>query len=88
MTDRQIDIRIAKLDALKVEIAKLEDERKKLEEQVKVALGDSETRQTAKWKVTWTRYLAPVFHKDRIPQEMVEQATTYAERRRFGFAKV
>ena len=88
MTDRQIDNRIEKLKKLKVEIARLEAERSRLEEQVKTALGDDETRETRNWKVTWTKYIAPVFHKDRIPQEMVEAATTYAERRRFGFARV
>lgn len=88
MTDRQIDNRIAKIEAIKAQVAELEEARKALEAEVKDALGEAEVRKTQNWKVTWTRYLAPVFHKDRIPQEMVDAATTYAERRRFGFAKV
>lgn len=88
MTDRQIDIRIKKIEAIKTQVAELEEARKALEEEVKTVLGDAETYETRNWKVTWTKYIAPVFHKEWIPKEMVDSATTFTVRRRFGFAKM
>ena len=85
MTEKQIDIRVAKLDKLDKEIKELSKQADALKKELQKELGERDSMDGNKWTVGWTRYMYSFFDKKQLPKELVDECTTKVERKRFGW---
>ena len=88
MTEKMIDNRIRKSDALDAQIKALEAEKKALEQEVKDYMGDTEEVITKTYIVKWTKYSSnkfdsKAFQKDR--PKVYEKYLKPIESRRFSY---
>lgn len=92
LTDRQIDNRIDKIEALKAQEAELEAKRKALEAEVKMALGDKEDRKTKRYVVTYKWEVRHILDRKRLdadyPGLYEEYKTRESKAQKFNYKPV
>lgn len=89
LSDRQVDNRIAKIDAIKAQIADLKAAQAALEDEVKAALGAAEIRETGKYIVTHKREVRHLLDRKRLdadcPGLYEEYQTRISETMKFNY---
>lgn len=92
LTDRQVNNRLEKLEALKAQMAELEAKQKALEAQIKEALGGKESRDTGKYIVTNKKEVRHLFDRKRFdadhPGVYEEYKTRISECMKFNYRTV
>ena len=89
MTNKQIDNRIEKLEALEAQIKALEKQADAVKDELKAELGDSEHLETAKHRVNWARVLTERLDSKALKAEhpkMYSQYVKTTESRRFSYS--
>lgn len=92
LTDRQIDNRLDKIEALKAQEAELEAKRKTLENEVKMALGGKEDRKTKRYVVTYKWEVRHILDRKRLdadyPGLYEEYKTRESKAQKFNYKPV
>ena len=89
LTARQIDNRIAKLEAIREQEKALEKARAALEDEIKEAMGDAEHVDTGRFKVNWTRVASTRLDTKALKAERPDVYEAYAKEqqtRRFSYS--
>ena len=90
-TERTLNTRLQKLDALKTERAEIDEKIKALEDAIKEDLGDEEERKTSKYVVRWTRFTSSRFDSKafgKIHPKLLQEFTKTSECRRFSYSAI
>lgn len=88
MTLRQVDNRIAKLEALEAEKKLLEAKIAELKEAIQDEMGDNELMETGKYIIKWTFFIKNSFDSKRFKTDHVKLYNEYVtpqEQRRFSY---